>query len=314
MRKGIAAVGEVMVELAPTGRADRYRLGFAGDSFNTAVTLARLGVPTAYATLLGDDRFSESILDLMLAEGVEPALVAQLPGRQPGLYAITNDADGERSFHYWRSESPARELWAHPGQREQMQRQLQAYSVIYLSGITLAIVQPEARDHLLAFLRDYRRVGGTVAFDSNYRPRLWPDAETAKHILGEFLRSVTDVALLTLDDEQQLWGDSDAQAVIRRLRDSVASEIVIKRGSDPVLVSADGEVRQVPVPAVEVIVDTTGAGDAFNAGYLAGRYHGASALAAVQEGSRVAGAVIRHRGGLVPREYFLQSVGRRHYV
>ncbi|TGD71949.1 sugar kinase [Mangrovimicrobium sediminis] len=297
-----------MVELAPTEIADNYRLGFAGDSFNTAITLARFGVPTAYATALGDDPFSARILDLLLGEGIEQTLVERYPGRQPGLYAITNDADGERSFHYWRSESPARELWAHDAQRERLERQLRSYSMLYLSGITLAILRADARTRLLAFLADYRRDGGSVAFDSNYRPRLWPDAGAARHAIGEFLHTATDIALLTLEDEQLLWGDGDAGAVIQRHSEGAAGEIVIKRGGEPVLLFADDRLQQVPVPAVAGIVDTTGAGDAFNAGYLAARYRGARAESAVQQGNRAAAAVIQRRGGVVPRDYFQQAM------
>src|SRR4051812_44404040 len=102
-------IGECMVEmgLADQGQA---RLGYAGDTFNTAVYLNRLGVRTAYGTAVGKgDPFSAAILDLMAREGLDTSLVVQAEGRLPGLYAIEVDAAGERRFFYWRQNAPARD-------------------------------------------------------------------------------------------------------------------------------------------------------------------------------------------------------------
>jgi len=306
----VAAIGEVMVEFAPAGSgaspAD-YRLGFAGDTFNTAVGLARLGIATSYVTLLGDDPLSDRIIALMQQEGIGDALVQRLAGRQPGLYVIANAPDGERTFRYWRSESPARELWADDRPAQVIEDGLDDFSHIYLSGITLAIMQPPARQRLRTFLQGYRQRGGTVVFDSNYRPRLWADAGEARAAIGEFL-SVADIALLTLEDEQALWGPLPAGEVLQRHRDAGVGELVIRQGPEPVITCAGGQLKRVDVPAVRDVVDTTGAGDAFNAGYLARRLCGGAAEEAAAWGSRAAGAVIRQRGAIGPREEFLEAM------
>ena len=306
----IAAIGEVMVEFAPAGQARSgegiidYKLGFAGDTFNTAVTLSRLGVPTAYVTLLGDDPLSDRILELMAREGIDARQVVRLPGRRPGLYVIANDASGERSFSYWRSDSPARELWSHLPSKHEFERALQDYDWIYLSGITLAIISAEARESLLAFLSEFRRGGGRVAFDSNFRPRLWSSPQQARAAVDRFL-AITDIALLTMEDEQQLRDNSPPAAVIELLKQKSLAEVVIKQGDKPIVVIEGQDLRQLPVAPVADIVDTTGAGDAFNAGYLAARLRGESPQRSVDGGNRAAAAVIRKRGGIVPREYFL---------
>lgn len=99
---GVIALGECMVELSlggPTAAA----VGYAGDTFNTAVYLSRLGLATAYATAVGaGDPFSAGILDLMAAEGISRELVVEAPGRVPGLYAIQRDATGgsKEENHY----------------------------------------------------------------------------------------------------------------------------------------------------------------------------------------------------------------------
>ena len=307
MRSGVVAIGEVMVEFAPAADSNTFQLGFAGDTFNTAVGLARLGVPVTYATLLGDDPFSDRVLQLLRDEGISDAAIERLTGRQPGLYIISNDAAGERSFSYWRNEAPARELWLHESLTQSLERQLMGFACIYLSGITLAIMQQEARERLKAFLQVYRQQGGRVAFDSNFRPRLWADISVARQVVEDFLQ-VTDVALLTLEDEQMLWQEPSPEAIIKRHRQHAISELLVKRGSDPVILCEEGQLRYIEVPAVADILDTTGAGDAFNAGYLAGRLQGKSAAAAVEQGNRAAAAVIQQRGGIVSRDYFIRSM------
>lgn len=307
MQQGVAAIGEVMVEFSPATDADSFKLGFAGDTFNTAVGLSRLGIPVAYVTLLGDDSFSDRILQLLQQEGIAASGIECLSGRQPGLYIITNDASGERSFRYWRDEAPARELWLHESLTKSLERYLMDYACLYLSGITLAIMQPEARERLKSFLMTYRQRGGRVAFDTNYRPRLWGDIEQTRKTIDDFLQ-VTDIALLTLEDEQLLWQQPDPEEIIHRHQQHAISELVIKQGSRPVILYDHDKQLHIDVPVVENVIDTTGAGDAFNAGYLAERLKGHSPEQAVLMGNRAAAAVIQCRGGIVPRDYFIDAV------
>ncbi|GAB2510781.1 sugar kinase [Microbulbifer agarilyticus] len=305
----LAALGEVMVELAPQavgpahgvdGSKPLLRQSFAGDTFNTAVYIARSGVSVSYVTLLGDDPYSDEIQSRLQSEGIDIGGIEQLPGRCPGLYMIQNSADGERYFTYWRGESPARQLFAAGTQREAVKSRLREMDCIYLSGITLAIMQSQARTELLDFLREFRGNGGRVAFDSNYRSRLWDSVEVARDVVMEFLQQ-TDIALFTFEDEQALWADTrPAQSLKRNCRAGIA-ELVLKRGPEPVLLQRDGQLSAVDVPPVPKVVDTTGAGDSFNAGYLAARLQGASPLASIAEGNRYAAQVIGYRGAIIPR-------------
>ncbi len=292
-----------MVEFAPQqgqgAAAPLFAQSFAGDTYNTSIYIARNGVQVSYATLLGDDPYSERMLQAMTAEGIDTVAIEQLPGRCPGLYTIQNSADGERQFTYWRRESPARELFADGHRRAQLQDHLRQMDCLYLSGITLAIMAPEAREHLLAFLRQYRHDGGRVAFDSNFRPRLWASKEVAREAVAATLQQ-SDIALLTLEDEQLLWGDRNAGKCLDRNGRHQLAELVLKRGPEPVLLQYDGELTALDVPPVSDIVDTTGAGDAFNAGYLAARLKRVEPELAVAAGNRCAAQVIRHRGAIIP--------------
>jgi len=297
----VAAIGECMIELRHIG-ATQLELAFGGDTFNTSAYLARVGgarIHVDYATALGDDPYSEAMRETFQREGVGTDLVATLPGRLPGLYAIRVDAKGERSFFYWRREAAARSmLEGEAGDR--LARALGAQDWIYFSGITLSILAEESRERLFAILDAARRTGTKVAFDTNFRARGWPDLDAARATMSRALRHA-DLALPTFPDEAALFGDDDPDATIARMAALGVPEIVVKDGSAPVRIESTTGSWRVDCPAVTRIVDTTAAGDAFNAGFIAARIHGAAPDRAAAAGCHLAGIVIGHPGAVIPK-------------
>ena len=295
----VICVGEVMVELA-RGADGRYGLSYGGDTFNTAVYMARAGIPTAYVTALGDDPYSDELIALAAAENVGGDLILRAPGRMPGLYVIETDAKGERKFYYWRDTSPARELfeladWA------TLAEALLSARMIYFSGVTLSLYSNTGLGRFLAALELARRQGAIVAFDSNFRPRGWKgDVQRARTVFTEALKRV-DIALPTFEDEAMLWGDANPEATVARLQAFGIAEIVVKNGSNSALIADKAGREDVPVPEVVSPIDTTAAGDSFNAAYLAARIGGDAPAAAVVAAHNLAAQVIRHRGAIMPR-------------
>jgi len=295
----VISVGEVMVELS-RGSDGRFSLASGGDTFNTAVYLARHGVDVAYATALGDDPYSDSIVALATAEGVQTDLIQRVPGRLPGLYLIETNNAGERTFYYWRDASPARELFELPEWSRVAEMMLGA-RILYFSGITLSIYSNIGLGRFLAVLEMARKNGAKIAFDGNYRPRGWKgDIARARTVFTEALKRV-DVAMPTFDDEVMLWGDASPEATIERLKAFGISEIVIKNGEKGALVAAGGHQELIPVHEVVQPIDTTAAGDSFNAGYMAARLSGENPGEAASAAHKLAAAVIRHRGAIMPR-------------
>ncbi|MDP6566601.1 MAG: sugar kinase [Alphaproteobacteria bacterium] len=297
----IAAIGECMIELSQRDDG-AMSLAYGGDTLNTAVYLARLcagGEHTVdYLTALGDDPYSAEMLAFWRREGIGTDLVARLPGRLPGLHTIRTDQRGERSFHYWRSAAAAREmLRGEAGQR--LAEALPGYDLIYLSGISLSILDDAGRDRLIDGLDTARGAGARVAFDSNYRPGGWADAATAGAVMDRLLRRA-DIALPSLDDERALHGDIGADRAARRIAGLEVGEICIKDGAGDCLIWQDGKTTRVAAEPGITPVDTTAAGDSFNAAYLHRRLSGADPTAAARAGHRLAGAVIGHRGAVLP--------------
>ncbi|HVW57442.1 MAG TPA: sugar kinase [Rhizobiaceae bacterium] len=297
MSVSVASVGECMLELS--GRGRNWDMGFAGDTFNTLWAIRAL-LPrdsvTDYVSAFGDDPFSHEQRAFMEGYSIGTAQSPVIAGARPGLYAITLQG-AERSFTYWRSDAAARLLASDP---EKLGRSLANRSLVYFSGITLAILEPPARRFLFEALRQARSSDALIAFDPNYRPRLWASAETARAAIKEAL-DLADIALPTYPDEQMLFGDVSPNEAAKRLAGHGVEEIVVKNGSEPAWAAWKLETNA--IPAINVTpVDTTGAGDSFNGAYLAARLLGAAPFEAAAKAHRVAAAVVQVRGALAPFE------------
>jgi 2-dehydro-3-deoxygluconokinase len=303
----IASIGECMLEIsAAQSQPDLRRLGFGGDTLNTAVYLARLGVAVDYVTALGDDPYSERMIEAWRGEQVGTSLVQCAAGRLPGLYMIELDERGERRFFYWRQQAPARDIFGNT-QTDALCEALLRYEWLYLSGISLSLYGEAGRDRLFDLLRRFRAQGGKVAFDSNYRPRAWSSVEVARREIRDQL-ALTDVVLSSLEDETGLHGASTAEEACDRIHGFGPQTVVIKQGGEGCVVSIKGGKTLVSAVKVDKIVDATAAGDSFNAGFLAATLRGEDPLQAAKLGHRCAAIVIGHHGAIVPRDAFLAAM------
>ncbi len=309
--KHIAIIGECMIELngKPFGPMQQT---FGGDTLNAAVYLCRgcaanaepESIKVSYVTALGRDPLSQGMISRWHQEGLDTELVLRDEQRSPGLYLIQLDELGERTFLYWRNQSAARYLMQHPD-IHQIKAALTDVDMVFLSGITLAILPEQDRMELLNLLAKLRQQGVEIAFDSNFRPALWPDDDhvTVKTIYEAMYR-LTDLALVTFDDEQQLWGDLTPTHTLNRLKKLGVQRCVVKIGADGCLVQGDDtSAHTVATTPVAQVVDTTSAGDSFNGGFLSAYLAGYGLIASCQRGNQLAGTVIQHRGAIIDPIY-----------
>ncbi|WP_299770967.1 sugar kinase [uncultured Tateyamaria sp.] len=290
----IAAIGEAMIELSMDDAEAAVRV--AGDTLNTAIYLKRNApeLQIDYVTRLGTDAFSDRIVAAMEAEDIGILAVERDPEGTPGLYAITTDDSGERSFTYWRDTSAARSVFVTSEGPDFSA--LEPYDVIYTSAITLAIMPATTRVALIDWLQGFRQRGGRLVFDSNYRPRLWEDQDTACEVIAA-MWALCDIALPSIDDEMELTGET-ADAVTARFL-ALGRSGALKRGEIGPLCLETG--TSGTYPAASKVVDTTAAGDSFNGAYLAAALTGEPQDAALRAGHDLASRVIAHRGAILPR-------------
>lgn len=291
----VASVGECMVEMAPSGDTGQFQQAFAGDSFNTLWYLRQVAPDWSvrYVSGVGRDAISDDMLAMMQNVGVETSHILRDGSRTVGLYMIALQ-NGERSFSYWRGQSAARHLADDPAR---LAAALEDVDIVFFSGITLAILDVPARATFLQALRRARGAGKTTVFDPNLRPRLWPDGDAMRTATMEGA-SVSDMVLPSFDEEAQYFGDADIAATCARYLGRGALSVVAKNGDGAVGYHHLGQTGTVSPDPVSAVVDTTSAGDSFNAGLLASLGSGASIDAAICQASRLAAQVIGQKGAL----------------
>jgi len=295
----IVLFGEGMIE----ERADAA-FAWGGDVVNTAVYLARqtahLGVRPELMSAMGADAGSQAIVAAWAAQGVGVEHVLRDPARTAGRYKISLGPDGQRSFAYDRDRSAARNFFEHAEADGALEWAAGA-DILYLTGITLSIFGVAARGRIGELARAVRARGGEVVFDSNYRALGWPSPAAAWAAIEALAPSIT-LAMPSSDDHAALRGPAspaDAAAAWLALG---PREVVVKLGPEGAYVaSANGEHVAIAAATPARIIDTTAAGDSFNAAYIAARLiEGASMEAAAQRGAALAAEVIGWPGAIAP--------------
>jgi 2-dehydro-3-deoxygluconokinase len=270
----VVTVGETMALLDPEREGelalgDRLQLRFAGAESNFAIALARLEVPVAWISRLGDDRLGELIRGALEAEGVDVRWVRTVRHAPTGLFYKWR-AGGRTSVAYHRRGSAASRM--EPA--DVPDEALDGASLVHLTGITMALGEGP-RALVLDVARRARQAGAIVIFDPNYRPALWESAEAAAEAMAPVLPNV----------DWCLCGAAEAPLVEN------AARVVVRTATGAVV---DGV--EVAPPRREDVVDEVGAGDAFAAGFAYALLQGRSARAAVEAAHAVAAWALRGTG------------------
>ena len=290
------SIGECMVELRPV-EDGHLRRSFAGDAYNTAVYLKRSApdIDVSFLTATGDESLSNAMVETWRGEGISDKLVFRIPGERPALYLIETNAKGDRKFHYWRSDTPAKEwlrLLLATGGAETLNKA----DLVYISGISLAILGYDDRQAAIKLLGTLKT---KVEFDPNIRPALWKSMDEARHTFEDMVKQ-SSIVLPSRQDYQLLYDMNDPLQQIAFTATLTKVEIALTCDEDGCVLRIGDEVTALPTQAVKV-VDTSGAGDSFNGAYLAARLKGKPPQEAVKDGLALAAKVVAQPGALIPR-------------
>lgn len=306
--KNVYLLGECMVELS-RAEGGLLKQSYAGDTYNTAVYLKRAFAEfnVHFFTAVGTDPLSDDMLAAFGKEKINTDLVQRARDKTPGLYMIGSNEAGARSVSYWRDNSAAREVMQFC--TAENVGQLCMGDLFFFSGISLAMIQPKDREIFWMLLRKLKDTGVRIAFDPNYRVRMWADMGEAKAQLEQAFR-MADLVLPGSDDLQQLYGITELNKV-REFADAYGiEELVLKNGLSSVICIRGTEVTEMDVTSVEAtaVVDTTSAGDSFNGVYLGARMHGFDIPTSVDIAAKAATLVIQHPGAIAPAGVFEAEV------
>jgi len=264
MSVDLLCMGEPMLEFNQLPRqpdgTQHYLEGHGGDTSNAAIAAARQGARVGYITALGNDMPGDSFMTLWAREGVDASTVLRTDRWQTGVYFVTHDAQGHHFLHY-RTNSASAMYTAD----DLPAAAIAEARMFYVSGISQGI-STTAADAVFAAIDIAKRNGRLVAYDTNYRPRLWRPARAAAVMHAAMAQ--TDYALPGVDDVQVLTGLTEPEAMLDFYLRLGPKVVVLKMGEQGAwLATADKRLR-IP-PHVVNVVDATGAGDAFCGSFLA---------------------------------------------
>ena len=292
----ILSIGECMAEFSPDEQLGKFNLGFAGDTFNTAWYIANnhADVNSAYFSKVGDDELSDQMLKFMSDNQVDTTYITTVAGSTIGLYLISL-VNGERTFSYWRNKSAATFL----GQNvDDVGNAMKKQDMIYFSGITLAILDQNSRENLFSCLKSARRAGKKIAFDPNLRPKLWNDKKEMCDVIMAGA-NLSDIILPSFEDEATWFSDADPMSTLARYQNVGAETVVVKNAGDPVSFWSQHGTGTYLVESVEKIIDSTAAGDSFNAEILVGLLREIPLADAINNAANLAKKVLMGQGALV---------------
>lgn len=218
-------VGECIVELHREADS-RYRLSFAGDAFNVARLIRRqLGTEWSVdlLTALGDDSYSQQIVDDLVAGGVGIGHVLKIPGRTVGLRLAESSSADPPIVTNWRSQSAARLLADDP---ETLRVALFEADLVYVTGSLFGVLAPRARGRLMRALHRARQAGSRIVL----APHEWPGVWTSRRVMGSAINAISmiaDVIFTSISDEEFAFGDGDLNAIARRYQDWGVEEIFV---------------------------------------------------------------------------------------
>ncbi len=308
MSVDLVCIGEPMLEFnQQSSDADGRRLyleGFGGDTCNAAIAAARAGISVAYATAIGRDPAGDRFLDLWRREGVDSTAVRLSDTHPTAVYFVTHSPAGHQ-FLYYRAGSAA-STYAVADVPEAMIAQAK---IVFASGISQGISQTaaDAVFHAIAIARSH---GVMVAYDTNYRPRLWPPTRAAAVMHAAVAHS--DIALPSLEDATLLTGLDDPTAIVDFYLRLGPRIVVLKLGAKGALLgTAAGHTPIPPFPCTPV--DGTGAGDTFCGSFLARLIKGDTPLDAAHYAAAAAALKTEGYGAIAPMPHatrVLAALGR----
>lgn len=287
--------GEAMLEYHSHGGSG---LRYGGDTLNTAIHLARAGHEVAFVTAVGTDPISDALVDAWSSEGIDTSHVLRHPDRHPGIYAIHLDERGERSFLYWRDQSAAKQMFDLRGIEGALIEAAKA-KLIYFSLISLAIIDANGRDKLLALAAQRKAYDKAVAYDSNFRPALWKEQLQARSVSRAAMGCCT-IGLPTNSDERDLWATSENEKDIASRWIAAGCELVAVKAAERgcALATRDQQTPQILEAKVTEVIDSSGAGDAFNGGFIDAWLKDKSIETCVEEGQSLARRTLAHQGAI----------------
>ena len=295
MKINVCSIGEAMIEISNI-KNSLYNQSFAGDTLNFCNYLDKKKLNAFFLSAIGKSEINQSLLDFIRSKNISTKYIKQINQFEVGLYLIKNKDNGEKQFFYWRDESAAKQYFNNIDFLN-LYKELKNFDYIYFSGITLSIIHTSKLNNFIKLLKLLKSKKIKIVFDFNIRPSRWN-----KKNLNIFLDSVlkfVDICFLSGEDMNYWKNKNDIKSYEQIVRKYKLKHSIFRKNAKFTYVFLNKTRYVFRNKLLKKVVDTSGAGDGFNAAYLSNFIVNNDPLLAIKAGSSLGSKIVMKKGAIV---------------
>jgi len=295
MKINVCSIGEAMIEISNI-KNSLYNQSFAGDTLNFCNYLDKKKLNAFFLSAIGKSEINQSLLDFVKSKNISTKYIKQINQFEIGLYLIKNKDNGEKQFFYWRDESAAKQYFNNIDFLN-LYKELKNFDYIYFSGITLSIIHISKLNNFIKLLNLLKSKKIKIVFDFNIRPSRWN-----KKNLNIFLDSVlkfVDICFLSGEDMNYWKNKNNIKSYEQIVRKYKLKHSIFRKNAKFTYVFLNKTRYVFKNKLLKTVVDTSGAGDGFNAAYLSNFIVNNDPVLALKAGSSLGSKIVMKKGAIV---------------
>ncbi len=295
MKINVCSIGEAMIEISNL-KNSLYNQSFAGDTLNFCNYLDKKKLNAFFLSAIGKSEINQSLLDFVKSKKISTKHIKQINQSEVGLYLIKNKNNGEKQFFYWRDESAAKQYFNNIDFLN-LYKELKNFDYIYFSGITLSIIHISKLNNFIKLLKQLKVKKIKIVFDFNIRPSRWN-----KKNLNKFFNSVlkfVDICFLSGEDMNYWKNKNNIKSYEKIVRKYKIKHSIFRKNAKFTYVFLNKTKYVFRNKLLKKVVDTSGAGDGFNAAYLSNFIVNNDPLLALKAGSSLGSKIVMKKGAIV---------------
>ena len=295
MKINVCSIGEAMIEISNINNS-LYNQSFAGDTLNFCNYLDKKKLNAFFLSAIGKSEINQSLLDFVKSKKISTKYIKQINKFEVGLYLIKNKDNGEKQFFYWRDESAAKQYF-NDIDFINLYKELKNFDYIYFSGITLSIIHVSKLNNFIKLLKLLKSKKIKIVFDFNIRPTRWN-----KKNLNNFFDSVlkfVDICFLSGEDMSYWKNKNDIKSYEQIVRKYKIKHSIFRKNAKFTYVFLNKNKYVFKNKLLKKVVDTSGAGDGFNAAYLSNFIVNNDPVLALKAGSSLGSKIVMKKGAIV---------------
>ena len=295
MKTKICSIGEAMIEISNI-KDSFYNQSFAGDTLNFCNYLDKKKLNAFFLSAIGKSEINQSLLEFVKSKKISTKHIKQINQFEVGLYLIKNKINGEKQFFYWRNESAAKQYF-NSIDFLNLYKELKNFDYIYFSGITLSIIHISKLNNFIKLLKLLKSKKIKIVFDFNIRPSRWN-----KKNLNIFLDSVlkiVDICFLSGEDMNYWKNKNNIKSYEQIVRKYKIKHSIFRKNAKYTYLFLNKTRYVFKNKLIKKVVDTSGAGDGFNAAYLSNFIVNNDPVLALKAGSSLGSKIVMKKGAIV---------------